>query len=339
LPQIDNIKRINMKMNIGLIGAGAIAQQAYLPLLRDFPGLKLTAIVESDERIINALSDKFSCSYIGPDLNTALKYVDAVIICVPNYLHYPIAKLCLEKGKHVLCEKPITTDVRDAETILRMAEAYSLTLSLAHIRRFYTAVKRIKDIITAGTLGALTGFDFREGTVFSWPTVTGFIFDKKKAGGGVLMDIGVHLLDLLFWWIDDEVASFQYADDSLDGLEATAEIQMTFRRGVTGHVKLTRLAVLNNFYTFYFENGVLSWNPFTPRRIYIRKNDKQITSLKTKKGAPVRDLLIDFSAAIRNKRPPFIRGEEALQSLIFIKACYASRQAIPMIWLKGEASQ
>ena len=325
-------------MNIGLIGAGAIAQQAYFPLLKGFPELKLTAIVEPDERITNELSNRFSLSYMGPDLEAALKHVDAVIICVPNFLHYPIAKLCLENGKHVLCEKPITTSVRDGETILRMAEADSLTLSVAHVRRFYPAVKKIKEIITTGTLGALTGFDFREGTVFSWPTVTGFVFDKAKAGGGVLMDIGVHLLDLLFWWLDDEVTSFHYADDNLGGLESTAEINMTFRRGVTGHVKLTRLAVLKNFYTFYFEKGVLSWNPFTPRMIYIRKDHRQLASQKVEKGAAVRDLLLDFSAAIRDKRPPFIKGEEALQSLRFIEACYASRQAIPMIWVNGVGS-
>lgn len=73
-----------MRMNIGLIGAGAIAQQAYLPLLKGFPELKLTAIVEPDERITKDLSHKISFSYIGPDLEAALKHVDAVIICVPN---------------------------------------------------------------------------------------------------------------------------------------------------------------------------------------------------------------------------------------------------------------
>jgi predicted dehydrogenase len=220
-----------------------------------------------------------------------------------------------------------------------MAKEMSLVFTVAHVRRFHPAVKKIKDIITMGTLGALTGFDFREGTVFSWPTVTGFTFEKEKAGGGVLMDIGVHLLDLLFWWIDEDVSSIQYADDNLGGVEATAEIQMTFRGGVTGHVKLTRLAVLNNFYTLYFEKGVLSWNPFTHRRIYIRKGSNHTVSMKTKKGAPVRDLLLDFTTAIRDKRPPFIKGEEALQALRVIEACYAARQTIPMIWLKGGASQ
>ncbi len=326
------------RIRIGLIGAGAIAQQAYLPLLREIKGLAFTAVVESNENIRAKITDPSSLAYLGADLDAAMDHVDAVIICVPNHLHYPIAQTCLAMGKHVLCEKPITINVRDAEALLSAAKARSLTLTVAHVRRFSPAVNKIEEIITTGALGALTGFDFREGTVFSWPTVTGFTFEKAKAGGGVLMDIGVHLLDLLFWWIDDEVASFQYADDSLGGLEATAEIKLSFRRGVTGHVKLTRLAVLNNFYTFYFENGILSWNPFTPRRIYIRKNSKQTTSLKTGKGAPVQDLLLDFSAAIRDKRPPFIKGEEGLQALRFIEACYAERQAIPMTWLKGVAS-
>ena len=323
-----------MKIKVGLIGAGAIANQAYFPLLKNIPEIKLSAIVESDKRVLNDLEQKFSLPYIGADFETALKHVDAVIVCVPNYLHYLVTKLSLEKGKHVLCEKPITINVRDAEILLHTAEAGSLTLTVAHVRRFLPAVKKIREIIKAGTLGALTGFDFREGTVFTWPSVTGFVFDKEKAGGGVLMDIGVHLLDLLFWWIDDEVASFEYTDDSLGGLESTAEIQITFRRGVTGQVKLTRLAVLKNFYTFYFENGILSWNPFTPRRIYIRKASNHTVSIKTEKGSPVLDLLLDFSAAIQDQRQPFIRGEEAIDALRFIEACYASRKPIPMIWLK-----
>ena len=324
-------------LNIGLIGAGAIARQAYLPLLKDVSGLKLTAVVEPDKRIRASLTGQYPLTYLGDDLNTAMGHMDAVIICVPNFLHYHVARLCLEKGKHVLCEKPVCTKAADGEDLVRTAKESSLIFTVAHVRRLFPAVKKIKEIITTGTLGALTGFDFREGTVFSWPTVTGFVFDKEKAGGGVLMDIGVHLLDLLFWWTDDEVASFQYADDSLGGLEATAEIQMTFRRGVTGHVKLTRLAVLNNFYTFYFKKGVLSWNPFTPRRIYIRKDSNKTVSMKTEEGAPVRELLLDFCAAIRDKRPPFIRGGEAIHALRFIEACYTSRQAIPMIWLKGGA--
>jgi predicted dehydrogenase len=209
---------------------------------------------------------------------------------------------------------------------------------VAHVRRFHPAVKKIKDIIAGNSLGVLTGFDFREGTVFNWPTVTGFLFDKEKAGGGVLMDIGVHLLDLLFWWIDEDVSSIQYADDNLGGVEATAEIKMTFKNGISGHVKLTRLSVLKNFYTLYFEKGAISWNPFMPRRIYIRRANEKMTSLTMGRGILVRDLLQDFSLAIRDKRPPFIKGEDAVKALQFIERCYASRKSIPMPWLRGPVS-
>jgi len=325
-------------LKIGLIGAGAIARQAYLPLLKDVSGLKLTAVVEPDKKIRASLTGQYPLTYLGDDLNTVMEHVDAVIICVPNFLHYPVAKLCLEKGKHVLCEKPVCTKVADGEDLVRMAKEMSLVFTVAHVRRFHPAVKKIKDIIAGNSLGVLTGFDFREGTVFNWPTVTGFLFDKEKAGGGVLMDIGVHLLDLLFWWIDEDVSSIQYADDNLGGVEATAEIKMTFKNGISGHVKLTRLSVLKNFYTLYFEKGAISWNPFMPRRIYTRKTNEKMTSLTMGRGIPVRDLLTDFSLAIRGKRPPLIKGEEAIKALQFIEGCYASRQSIPMPWLKGPVS-
>jgi len=324
-------------LKIGLIGAGAIARQAYLPLLKDVSGLKLTAVVEPDEKIRASLTGQYPLTYLGDDLNTAMEHMDAVIICVPNFLHYHVARLCLERGKHVLCEKPVCTKVDDGEDLVMMAKERSLVFTVAHVRRFHPAVKKIKDIIAGNSLGVLKGFDFREGTVFNWPTVTGFLFDKDKAGGGVLMDIGVHLLDLLFWWIDEDVSSIKYADDNLGGVEATAEIQMTFKNGISGHVKLTRLSVLKNFYTLYFEKGAISWNPFMPRRIYIRKTNGKMTSLTMGGGIPVNDMLRDFSLAIRDKRPPLIKGEKAVKVLQFIEGCYASRQSIPMPWLKVQA--
>ena len=325
----------NKMLNIGLIGAGAIAQQTYLPLLKNVPGLKLTAVVEPDKKIRDSVTNQYPLIHLGDDINAALEHVDAVIICVPNFLHYPIAKLCFEKRKHVLCEKPVCTKVSDCEDLIMMAKERSLVFTVAHVRRFHPAVKKIKDIIVGNSLGLLKSFDFREGTAFNWPTVTGFLFDKEKAGGGVLMDIGIHLLDLLFWWIDDDVSSMQYADDNLGGVEATAEIQMTFKNGISGHVKLTRLSVLKNSYTLYFEKGTISWNPFMPRRIYIQKKNMKMTSLTMDRGIPVRDLLTDFSSTIRDKRPPFIKCEEVVNALQFVERCYASRQSIPMTWLSG----
>ncbi len=325
-------------VKIGLIGAGAIARHSYLPVLRQNRIMDLKAVVETNDRAAAALGQEFSLAYAGGDLDEALRHVDAVMVCLPNHLHYPFAKRCLEEGKHVLCEKPLCTSSADAEDLLRTAKKNSLVFTVAHVRRFLPAVREIKDIITRREFGSLKGFDFREGTVFSWPSVTGFAFDREKAGGGVLMDIGVHLLDILFQWAGDEVSSFQYADDCLGGLEATVDIRMAFRDGATGQVKLTRLSVLNNFYTLFFERAALSWNPFTPQRIYIRKANKKINIRKMTKENPIRSMLVHFSESVSKGKPPMVKGEEALTSLRFIESCYARRQAIPMPWFEAKGS-
>ena len=130
------------RIRIGLIGAGAIAQQAYLPLLGKIEGLNFNAVVESDEKIRAELNSSHPLSYLGHDIGSAMDHVDAVIICVPNHLHYPIAQACMVNGKHVLCEKPMTINVGDAETLLRKAKAHSLTLTVAHVRRFLPAAKK-----------------------------------------------------------------------------------------------------------------------------------------------------------------------------------------------------
>ncbi len=333
------MSRNNLSIKVALVGAGAIAQRAYFPILADVPGLALEAVVDPSDAVNGEVASRFHLGYAGPNLDAAIPFVDAVIICTPNHLHYPIAKTCLENGKHVLCEKPLTVKPDDSKKLLDLAWAKGLILTIAHVRRFYPAVLKIKKIIDQKTLGALIGFDFREGTVFSWQTVSGFSFDKQKSGGGVLMDIGVHVLDLLFWWINDNIASLHYMDDSLGGLEATTDIHLRFHNGISGHIKLSRLAVLKNGYTFHFEKGDLYWNPFIPHRLYIQKKGQPISSKKVDKGRPMKALLEDFSSAVITGHPPFIRGDEALRSIQFIQSCYATRQGIPMPWLYGTRPQ
>jgi len=317
-------------IRVGLIGAGAIARQAYLPLLKDLEGLRLTAIVEPDQRIIADLSREFRLAYLGPDLDAALAHVDAVIICTPNYLHYPIARACLEQGKHILCEKPVTTKVEDCENLLQMASSNALSFTVGHVRRFYPAVKRIKEIVAGNLLGHLIGFDFREGTVFNWPTASGYIFDREKAGGGVLLDIGVHLLDLLLYWLANEPVQVDYADDTLGGIEAFADMRIVFSNGVTGHVRLSRLSVLRNIYELVFEKGRLQWSPFHPGSLCVRRNGRKPEFITSKNENPTRALLADFTAAILQGRQPEVTLTEALRTLRLIDYCYRTRKPLPL---------
>ncbi len=323
-----------MAMRFGIIGCGAITESTYLPYFKKSRTARLTGLVDTNENRYLSLSKGFDLSYAGKDLRSMFKYVDAVIVAAPNHLHYSISMACLEAGKHVLCEKPITITSQECKKLISIAKKHSLILSVAHVRRFYPAVRQIKEIIINKKLGNIISFDFKEGTVFSWPSVSGFYFDKNKSGGGVLMDIGTHLLDLLFWWLPFDIEYFKYEDDNLGGVEAFAKIDIGFANNITGTIELSRLSILNNYYTINFEAGNIKWNPFNPRKLYIQKGTKRQETIKANKKNSVEDLLNNFTSAVQNHNNPEVSGSDSLKTIQFVESCYHSRKLLSLEWLQ-----
>lgn len=148
------------------------------------------------------------------------------------------------------------------------------------------------------------------------------------------MDIGTHLLDILFWWLPFDIEYFNYEDDSLGGVEAFAKIDIRFANSITGTIELSRLSILNNYYTINFSEGNVKWNPFNPRKIYIQKGSKRQEIIKVKKRNSIDDLLNNFADAIQNQKSPEISGSDALKTTQFIESCYHSRKLLPLEWLQ-----
>jgi len=322
-------------LRIGLIGAGAIAQEAYLPVLEKFSHAHLNAIVDTNTDILGYLSTKYHLGYIGDDLTQSLKYVDAVIVAVPNSHHFSIAKIFLENGKHVLCEKPLAITSEDCKQLISIAKKNNRKLAVAHVRRFYQAAKKTKNIIDSQYLGPIKSFEFDEGTIFNWPTTSGFYFDKKLAGGGVLIDIGVHVLDLLLWWFGNGLRKVDYRDDNLGGVEAVADINIQLSNNIEGFIKLSRLSILKNKYKIYFENGFIEWDPLYSKHFYSHNYAKKTKKMsKIAKEFPVTDMIDDFILSIEDDRKPLVSGEDGLKVIELIERCYHSRRALPLEWLK-----
>ena len=103
-------------------------------------------------------------------------------------------------------------------------------------------------------LGTIRSFDVREGMVFRWPVKSAAMFSPEC--GGVLADIGTHVLDLLLWWFGD-VAGFEYWDDAAGGVEADAVMHLEMASGVTGRVELSRTRDLRNSCVIRGERGTL----------------------------------------------------------------------------------
>lgn len=186
--------------NIGIIGAGGISE-AHLEAIREEPRAEVVAIADISAEVASKRAARHTIPQVYEDFRELLRQpdIDAVIVCVPNYLHAEAAKLALASGKHVLCEKPMAMNVRQAEEMIEAADRSGKVLMVAQNNRFRSDAMYVKGLVDEGRLGqiyhAKTGWVRRNG-IPGWGS---WFTQKELAGGGPLIDIGVHMLDLTLW--------------------------------------------------------------------------------------------------------------------------------------------
>ena len=189
----------------------------------------------------------------------------------------------------------------------------------------------------------------QEGGKFRWPAASGSFFDKAQTAGGVLLDIGVHVLDLLLWWLGKPV-SFTYQDDALDGLEANAFLDASYANGVTTTVRLSRDSETLNTYAFQFERAVVHLRVNQANRAEITMADMPMTlsgqltepicqrfpmstvPLDTNPQAFVAQL-INVISAIECGQTPLVPGIEGIRAIEWIEECYRTRVPINVAWM------
>jgi predicted dehydrogenase len=152
------------------------------------------------ERAAAAAAD-YHVPHVETDFRKVLEdgEVDAVSVCTPNYTHAPIAIACLNAGKHVLCEKPAALNYSQALEMKAAADRSGKMLNIGVVNRFNTAVNQIKRMIDEGELGKVYHVNCSFRSHRSIPGLGGPFTTKAKSGGGVLVDWGVHFLDLIFY--------------------------------------------------------------------------------------------------------------------------------------------
>ena len=132
--------------------------------------------------------------------------IEAVSICTPNYCHMEISVAALAAGKNVLCEKPAARTLSEAEQMLKAQETYKKVLNIGVVNRFNDNVREMKRIIDSGRLGEIYQVYVSFRAYRSIPGLGGAFTTKSIAGGGVLIDWGVHYLDIVMYCCGDPVA-------------------------------------------------------------------------------------------------------------------------------------
>ncbi len=184
-------------VRIGVVGAGWPGQQ-HARAIRASPNAILQALAEPNDERAAEFGAAYAPATIHADYRDLLgeAAVDAVVICLPNHLHFPATLAALRAGKHVLCEKPPTLNGAEMRVLQEEAEKHGLVYYFSRQFRFTPAMRLARDLIAGEKLGRIYFAEAVWVRSRGIPTgLGGWFTDKRRSGGGALIDIGIHALD------------------------------------------------------------------------------------------------------------------------------------------------
>lgn len=197
----------NGKLLIGIIGCGGIAEQKHLPSLKELPELcEMTAFCDTREERAAACAKEYGApgAKVYTDYNELLKdeIIDIVHVLTPNVSHCSITVAAFEAGKHVMCEKPMADTTEAAQKMMDAWKKSGKKFTIGYQNRFRPEVMSLYGACADGDLGDIyfaKAHAARRKAVPTW----GVFMDKEKQGGGPLIDIGTHALDMTLWMMDN----------------------------------------------------------------------------------------------------------------------------------------
>lgn len=183
-------------VKIGLVGCGWIAENGHVPAFKLLRNAEIIAVFDIDIGRALRLATKFGIENFFDSFNDFLQSgVDAVVITTPNYTHAKYALEALENGKHVLCEKPFTVLSSETEKIIKIAQKNRRVVIPGFVSRFRDDVKKMYEIVlnNVGKIRRVEAGWIRKAGV---PRPGTWFTSKELSGGGVLIDLGSHIIDL-----------------------------------------------------------------------------------------------------------------------------------------------
>lgn len=320
-----------MAIRWGIIGCGDVARKRVAGAIQNDPNSELVAVCRRNEEKLREFANEFRVSTAATSAEEliASPEIDAVYIATPVNLHCPPTIAAAEAGKHVLVEKPMAMSTAECDEMIVACSKADVRLGVAYYRPFYPVVHRIQQLIEAGEIGTVLSVSATTCTPFAIdPDEDGYWRVLPEAGGGgALMDIGSHRLDLflrMFGPVADvkaqcgTVAANYQADD-------VATLALRFESGVHGvlHCCFGSTTDPDEFAVLGTEGRLVS-RPLNGGELIIEHGRDQTIEQHPPASNFNSPLIADFSAAILECRPPLVSGEVGRNVNSVMERAYAS---------------
>ena len=313
------------KIRIGIIGMGRMGLTHY-SIINTHPSVEITAIADTSSMMLNMLKKLIPSLNIYEDykdlLNSGL--VDGVIVCTPSSLHYSVCKMACEKGIHVFCEKPFTTDPKLASELADMFEEKGLVNQVGYVYRFDTVFKRVKEILGEKTIGRIchVNVQFLSSTISKMQPEKGWR-SKRENGGGATYEMGSHVFDLMefFFGKPQKIVGTLMNKVYSEAVEDIAEAQVIYPEGISANIHV-------NWSDYTYRKPMLKIDihgtlgkiqaDLYGYKLYLREENKE-------KGLPAGWSVVPMNM-IRDDCPFYVRGTSFTNQLYeFANAIMESR--------------
>jgi len=339
-----NLTTSTPPVRIGIVGCGGITREAHLPSILATPGLKVTCLCDAKLRNATLTNAEFRLGAAVVSTPGELAgLVDAAVVAVPPRFHAPVTIDLLKHRIGVLCEKPLATSVADGRQMLEAADSAGLVLAVGFQQRFHPNNQLLRDVLASDWLGEIQEVNAEFGGVLDGFLGAPTYVSRAMTGGGVLFDMGIHLVDRVTW-LFGELREITLEDDSYGGIETNANLggQLTI------HGKCVPCSM------------AFSWTHRLSNRIFVRGSkaaievriaEPTLARLRCDLAGHQRTLVLeaeevpanftahtaqmqDFAAAVRERRPPLVSGQSTLRSLEVIEQAYRVRRRLSQPWVE-----
>lgn len=315
-----------MTERIAIVGCGTAATHIHIPLLRA-AGVDVTVFTSRSRSSAEAARDVWGGGTVVDRWEDAVTRddVDAVVVATPNAQHREVAVAAARAGKHVLVDKPMARTTAEADEMIAAADAHGVVLTPFHNTRFMAPFVAAHDAVGDGRIGTVTGVRaaFGHSGPQAWAPHATWFFDPALAGGGCLIDLGVHVIDLVRYVThDDIVAVGALLTAPPDGVDTDAQLLVRLGGSAIGtvHASWSSRPGPDHQLTVIGTDGTLHLDSRTALTLMPLHGDRERIALPETTGSP----LDEFLAAIRGDGPPSVTAQDGRAAVAVVEAAYES---------------